>query len=80
MYTPLVLWVILSTWCLLYLIEQQNSDISQSRPSKLLWNGLLIISIAAGLMTFYLYACWLIVLGVLVLYLDRRHSFQHGLR
>jgi uncharacterized membrane protein len=68
MYTPLVLWVILSTWCLLYLIEQQNSDISQSRPSKLLWNGLLIISIAAGLMTFYLYAYWLIVLGVLVLY------------
>ncbi|MTJ52572.1 hypothetical protein FJR38_07825 [Anabaena sp. UHCC 0253] len=80
MYAPLVLWVILSTWALLHLIAQQNSDISPSRRSQLLWNGLLIISIAAGLMTFYLYAYWIIVLGVLVLYLDRRHWFQHGLR
>jgi uncharacterized membrane protein len=80
MYAPLVLWVILSTWALLYLIEEQNSPISQSRRSQLLWNGLLIISIAAGLMTFYLYAYWLIVLGVLVLYLDRRNWWQHGLR
>ncbi|MBD2566877.1 glycosyltransferase family 39 protein [Anabaena lutea] len=80
MYAPLVLWVMLSTWALLYLIEQQNSPISQSRRSQLLWNGLLIISIAAGLMTFYLYAYWLIVLGVLVLYLDRRNWWQHGLR
>ncbi|MBK1986282.1 glycosyltransferase family 39 protein [Sphaerospermopsis aphanizomenoides BCCUSP55] len=80
MYAPLVLWAILSTWALLYIIEQKNSDISQSRRSQLLWNGLLIISITAGLMTFYLYAYWLIVLGVLVLYLDRRNWFQHGLR
>ncbi|MFM2063434.1 MAG: hypothetical protein RLZZ507_3104 [Cyanobacteriota bacterium] len=80
MYAPLVLWVILTTWSLLYLIEQQNSDINQSRSSQLLWNGLFIISITAGLMTFYLYAYWLIVLGVLVLYLDRRHWLQHGLR
>ncbi|MBD2626331.1 glycosyltransferase family 39 protein [Trichormus variabilis] len=80
MYAPLVLWVVLTTWALLYLIEQQNSPISQSRRRQLLWNGLLIISIAAGLMTFYLYAYWLIVLGVLVLYLDRRNWWQHGLR
>lgn len=80
MYAPLVLWVVLTTWALLYLIEQQNSPISQSRRRQLLWNGLLIISVAAGLMTFYLYAYWLIVLGVLVLYLDRRNWWQHGLR
>jgi uncharacterized membrane protein len=80
MYAPLVLWVILSTWALLYLIEQENSNINQSRSNQLLWNGILIISITAGLMTFYLYAYWLIVLGVLVLYLDRRHWLQHGLR
>lgn len=80
MYAPLVLWTILSTWALLYLIEQQNSDLHQSRRSQLLWNGLLIISIAAGLMTFYLYAYWLIVLGILVLYLDRKHWLQHSLR
>ncbi|MBD2296189.1 glycosyltransferase family 39 protein [Anabaena sphaerica FACHB-251] len=80
MYAPLVLWVIISTWALLYLIEQQNSDIAQSHRSQLLWNGLLIISIAAGLMTFYLYAYWLIILGVLVLYLDRRNWLKYGLR
>lgn len=85
MYAPLVLWVILSTWALLYLIEQNNpenkhSENKQTRRSQLLWNGIFIIAIAAGLMTFYLYAYWLIVLGILVLYLDRRHWLQHGLR
>ncbi|AFZ58233.1 glycosyltransferase family 39 protein [Anabaena cylindrica FACHB-243] len=80
MYAPLVLWAVLSAWSLLHLIEQQNSQNPQSRRSQIFWNGLLIISSAAGLMTFYLYAYWLIVLGVLVLYLDRRHWLQHGLR
>jgi uncharacterized membrane protein len=80
MYAPLVLWVILSTWALLHLIENRNSELDQNRRSQILWNGLLIVSITAGLMTFYLYAYWLIVLGVLVLYLDRRHWLQHGLR
>lgn len=79
MYAPLVLWVILSTWALLSLIEQKNADFPQSRRSWFLWNGILIVSITTGLMTFYLYAYWLIVLGVLVLYLDRKHWFQHGL-
>ena len=31
-------------------------------------------------MTFYLFAYWMITLGVLVLVLDRRHWWQHGLR
>jgi uncharacterized membrane protein len=77
MYAPLVLWIILSAWALLYLIEKGNL---QNRRSQFLWNGVLIISIAAGLMTFYLYAYWLIVLGILVLYLDRQHWLKHGLR
>ncbi|TAF11368.1 MAG: hypothetical protein EAZ77_00885 [Nostocales cyanobacterium] len=80
MYAPLVLWVIASTWALLHLIEQENSDINQNHRRQLLWKGILIISIVAGLMTFYLYAYWLIVLGVLVLYLDRRHWLKHCLR
>ncbi|MEA5549637.1 glycosyltransferase family 39 protein [Anabaena cylindrica UHCC 0172] len=80
MYAPLVLWAVLSAWSLLHIIEQKNSQNSQSRRSQIIWNGLLIISSAIGLMTFYLYAYWLIVLGVLVLYLDRRHWLQHGLR
>ncbi|MFM7405977.1 MAG: glycosyltransferase family 39 protein [Cuspidothrix sp.] len=80
MYAPLVLWVILSAWSLLYLIENQNSEHLQNIRTQILWNGILIISITAGLMTFYLYAYWVIVLGILVLYLDRRNWLQHGLR
>ncbi|TAE56826.1 MAG: hypothetical protein EAZ87_17505 [Nostocales cyanobacterium] len=80
MYAPLVLWVILSTWALLYLIESTKSNNSLTRKQWLLWNGILIISITAGLLTFYLYAYWLIVLAILVLYLDRRNWLQHGLR
>ncbi|NET70575.1 MAG: hypothetical protein F6K62_06220 [Sphaerospermopsis sp. SIO1G2] len=80
MYAPLILWAILSTWALLYLITQKKSDIPLSRNQWLLWNGMLIISIATGFMTFYLYAYWIIVLAALVLYLDRKHWLQHGLR
>ncbi|BAZ53365.1 hypothetical protein NIES4103_60390 [Nostoc sp. NIES-4103] len=80
MYAPLVLWATLSAWALLHLIYQKDTQIPQNRRSQLLWNGLLIGSVAAGILTFYLYAYWLITLAVLVLYLDRKHWWQHGLR
>ncbi|MEB3181671.1 MAG: glycosyltransferase family 39 protein [Nostocaceae cyanobacterium] len=73
MYAPLVFWGILSAWSLLNLIFN-------SYKSKLLWNILLIISIASGLLTFYLYVYWVIALAVLAIYLDRQHWLQHGLR
>jgi uncharacterized membrane protein len=72
MYAPQVLWAILSAWALLHLIY--------SHSNQILWNILLIISVASGLLTFYLYAYWLITLAALVIYLDRQHWWQHGLR
>ncbi|MBW4643599.1 MAG: glycosyltransferase family 39 protein [Goleter apudmare HA4340-LM2] len=80
MYAPLVLWSTLSAWALLNLTDQQETQLIDSRRRQLLWNVLLIGSVAAGLLTFYLFAYWVMTLGVLVLYLDRKHWWQHGLR
>ncbi|RCJ39722.1 hypothetical protein A6770_11595 [Nostoc minutum NIES-26] len=77
MYAPLVLWATLSAWSLLHLIYQQDN---RNRRNWLLWNVVLIGSVAAGLLTFYLYAYWIITLAVLVLYRDRQHWWQHALR
>ncbi|MBD1843183.1 glycosyltransferase family 39 protein [Cyanobacteria bacterium FACHB-63] len=70
MYTPLVLWAILSVWALLELI---------SRP-RWKWQVVFIASIALGLLTFYLFAYWIVVLAGLVLVLDRKHWLHHGIR
>ncbi|BCL35970.1 hypothetical protein NSMS1_24170 [Nostoc sp. MS1] len=81
MYAPLVLWTTLSAAALLHLIEKPTtSNPDNTRRYSLLWNILLIGSIAAGLLTFYLYIFFVIALAVVVLYLDRRHWWQHGLR
>ncbi|QLE54694.1 glycosyltransferase family 39 protein [Nostoc sp. TCL26-01] len=81
MYGSLVLWTILSATALLHLIDtHQTRKIPQNRRQQLLWNILLIGSVAAGFLTFYLYLYWVITLAALVLYLDRRHWWQHGLR
>lgn len=77
MYAPLVLWATLSAWSLLQLIYQQDNH---HRRHQLLWNIVLIGSVAAGLLSFYLYAYWIITLAVLVLYRDRQHWWQHALR
>ena len=47
---------------------------------SLIWTVLLIGSVTGGCMTFYLFAYWMITLGVVVLVFDRRHWWQHGLR
>ncbi len=78
MYTPLAFWVILSAWALLKLMpkgEQNRQPLDRRR-----WQIILIGSIAAGLMTFYLFAFWVIALAGLVLVADRRHWWQKGLR
>jgi uncharacterized membrane protein len=77
MYGPLVLWTLLSAWALLELIEQHRS---QNFRRFWLWSSIFVLSVAAGLLTFYLFAYWVIVLGVLILYCDRPHWWQHGLR
>jgi uncharacterized membrane protein len=53
---------------------------SSLQHSTLLWSLLLIASVAAGLMTLYFFAYWLIAVAILVLCLDRSRWWQHGLR
>ncbi|HEY9863843.1 MAG TPA: glycosyltransferase family 39 protein [Candidatus Obscuribacterales bacterium] len=78
MYTSLLLWTILSAWSLLKIIDQTENNLTRSQ--KIFWNLLLIISVAAGCLTFYLFAYWVITLAVVVLYLDRRKWWQHAIR
>lgn len=81
MYAPLVLWTTLSATALLHLIEKPTtSKATHTRRQKLWWNILLIGAIAAGSLTFYLYLYWVVALSVVVLYLDRKNWWQHGLR
>ncbi|MGL5133161.1 MAG: glycosyltransferase family 39 protein [Planktothrix sp.] len=78
MYTSLLLWTILSAWSLLKIIDQTEKNLTL--PQKILWNLLLIISVTAGCLTFYLFAYWVITLAVVVLYLDRRKWWQYAIR
>ncbi len=79
MYAPLVFWTTLSAWALLMLIGRSTSPLQKSEKSPILWYILLIVSVAAGLLTFYLFAYWLVVLFALVILLDRRKWWQYGL-
>lgn len=84
MYGLLVLWVILSAWALLELIDAPKLGLKEaevpSKNTKLLWSLIFIGSVAAGLLTFYYYAYFLLALVILVLWLDRQRWWQHGLR
>lgn len=63
--------------------QPQPANLQPSKPSvsrQILWNVVLIGSVAAGLLTQYLFAYWVITLGVFVLVFDRRRSLQQGLR
>ena len=78
MYGPLLLWTALSAWAVLKVIDIQNTSIPQWQ--RLAWNLLLIGSVAAGFMTFYLFAFFITTLGILVLLVDRQHWWQQALR
>ncbi|WP_414755414.1 glycosyltransferase family 39 protein [Anabaena sp. CCY 9910] len=80
MYAPLVLWTTLSAAALFHLIKESPKSKANHSHHQLWWNILFIGSIAAGLLTFYFYLYWVIALAVLVVYLDRQHWWQHGLR
>jgi len=61
----------------------QPANLQPSKPSvshQILWSVVLIGSVAAGLLTQYLFAYWVITLGVFVLVFDRRRWWQQGLR
>ncbi|HEY9751169.1 MAG TPA: glycosyltransferase family 39 protein [Allocoleopsis sp.] len=86
MYGPLVLWAVLSAWSLLEIIgspKPETQDMRQGSGHKMppiLWSLIFIGAVTAGLMTFYLFAYWVVALAVVVLYLDGRRWWQHGLR
>lgn len=83
MYAPLVFWTILSAWALLEIIGANPEDRVSATGNylpQILWTILLIGSVTGGLMTFYIFAYYLVALGVLVLILDRKHWWQQGLR
>jgi uncharacterized membrane protein len=77
MYAPLPLWTTLSATALLHLIEQQQNPNLSTRRSQWFWNILLVGSVVAGLLTFYLYGYWVITLFALVLYLAHRHWWRY---
>lgn len=56
------------------------SRVTFLKSSRFIWNILLITSVAAGLMTFYFFAYWLLALAAIVLVLDKSRWWQHGLR
>ncbi|MBE9078711.1 glycosyltransferase family 39 protein [Romeria aff. gracilis LEGE 07310] len=76
MYGPTVLWVTLSGWAMLSLCYHPPRRWSRQVLSSLL----LIGSVTAGLLTYYLFAYWVLALMLLVLVCDRRRWWQHGLR
>ncbi|MFE4106444.1 glycosyltransferase family 39 protein [Almyronema epifaneia] len=86
MYAPTVMWVALSGWATLALYDPCDR---LPRRQRWLWAIVLTAAIVGGLMTFYLYALWLMALGVLALItLDpqrpwlircRRGWWQYGL-
>jgi uncharacterized membrane protein len=79
MYGSLVFWTILSFWALIELIYLNTRLSSEKAKKRWLWSFILIIAIAGGLMTFYYFACLLVAMGILVLWLDRRRWWQYGL-
>ncbi|MGF1493672.1 MAG: glycosyltransferase family 39 protein [Microcoleaceae cyanobacterium] len=79
MYCPTVLWATLSAWALLQLIRQRKQSISVPWWQGLGWSTLLAVSVACGLMTFYLFAYFVLALGVLAVFLERKLAWRYGL-
>lgn len=76
MYTPLVFWAILSAWALMEISRRDSDRLWQGW----LWQGCFVGAVAGGMLTFYLFAYWLVVLGALALWIDRKHAVHHALR
>ena len=63
--------------------DRQSPTLGIPEPTayrQIVWNIVMIGSVAAGLLTQYLFAYWVITLGLFVLVFDRRRWWQHGLR
>lgn len=77
MYALLVLWAILSQWSLLSLIKLDQSAHLAPKRRLVLMAGL-AVSIAAGLMTQYLFTYGLVALAIAILVLGRRYWWQYA--
>ena len=59
---------------------EQTTELTRAQTkARIFWTLLLIVSVAAGCMTFYLFIYWLVVLAAVALFLDRRRWWQYGL-
>jgi uncharacterized membrane protein len=74
MYCPLVFWTILSAWAIIELIYPHTS-----LRHRIFWSVILVGAVAAGFMTFYYFAFWVMSLGILVLYCDRKYWWRYAL-
>lgn len=72
MYCPTIFWVTLSGWATLQLCNQRRSV-------RIGWYLLLTLSIAAGILTYYLSALWFLSLGCVILIKDRKRWWQYAL-
>ena len=79
MYTPLVLWVLVSAGCLLSLVEIPQTESSAQKGKRGYLRLGIVCSLIAGLLTHYLFTYWLFALAALALYLDRKRWFQYAL-
>ena len=84
MYSGLVFWAVLSGWATVELvvnrreklIDSSYNHLSSSKATNkntrknIIWSLVLILSITAGLMTFYYFCFWIASLGLFVLLLD----------
>ena len=78
MYTLLVLWTLLSQWALVALMRG-DQERRWRGGQRLLLMGAIALSVAAGLLTQYLFIYCLISLGILVLVMGWRRWLQYGL-
>ena len=81
MYGFVVFWTILSGTAIIKLIDinQQNLNHKKYSASRILLAIILTLAMAGGLLTFYLFAYWFIVLAILVIYLDKNRWWLYGL-
>ena len=88
MYCLLVFWIILSAWSLVELMVN-GSYFNDSKPKvsddsvifqyRRTWLIIFTISLIGGMMTFYYFAVWLLILGIIILCWDRRRWWQYGI-
>ena len=79
MYAPMVLWGVVSGGCLLALVGVTPHERRPTGWQRWALRGGMVVALTAGLLTQYLFTYWFFAIAALILYLDRKHWFQHAL-